>query len=330
MHRHAYCDCVSNEQQLIRTCSIWRALEVVGDAPTVLVIEAIWLGTRRFDALRRRTGLLKALLSDRLKRLMSNGMIEKCAASDGGSRHEYVLTQKGRDLYWTSLMLLRWEQRWGQGRNRMKVVLTHRSCGQQFEPEPACRACNETIDATQIDWAPGPGVGLMEPLYSRRRQQRETTQEATSLFDEAASIMGDRWASLIMRSIFTNINRFDDIRRDTAIATNILSERLAWLTSIGVIRQEQYVESPPRFEYRLRRKGVDYYPALLMLMMWGDKYYCSPEGPPVLLTHRNCGNRLEPQVICSVCREPIEAHEVDYQFIEMSEPLTTEKSVEHA
>ncbi len=310
------------EPQLIRTCSIWRALEVVGDAPTVLVIEAIWLGTRRFDALRKRTGLLKALLSDRLKRLIANGMIEKCPSSDGGNRHEYVLTQKGRDLYWTSLMLLRWEQRWGLGRNKIKVELTHQTCGHMFEPEPACRACNQTIDATQVEWEPGPGVGMMEPVYSRRRQQRETTQDATSLFDEAARIIGDRWASLIMRSIFTNINRFDDIRRDTAIATNILAERLAWLTSIGVIRQQQYVESPPRFEYRLRRKGVDYYPALLMLMMWGDKYYCSPEGPPVLLTHRDCGHRLEPQVVCSHCREPIEAHQVDFRIVEIAESAT--------
>lgn len=316
---------VTVEPQLIRTCSIWRALEVVGDAPTVLVIEAIWLGTRRFDALRKRTGLLKALLSDRLKRLIANGMIEKCPSSDGGNRHEYVLTQKGRDLYWTSLMLLRWEQRWGLGRNKIKVVLTHRSCGHTFEPEPACRACNQTIDATQVEWEPGPGVGLMEPVYSRRRQQRETTQDATSLFDEAARIIGDRWASLIMRSIFTNINRFDDIRRDTAIATNILAERLAWLTSIGVIRQQQYVESPPRFEYRLRRKGVEYYPALLMLMMWGDKYYCSPAGPPVLLTHRDCGHRLEPQVVCSHCREPIEAHEVDFRIVEIAQDARTEE-----
>ena len=66
----------------------------------------------------------------------------------------------------------------------------------------------------------------MAPVYSRRRQQRESSQGATSLMDEAAQIMGDRWASLIMRSIFTGVNRFDDIRQDTAIATNILSERL--------------------------------------------------------------------------------------------------------
>jgi len=304
------------DRNFIRTCSIWRALEVVGDTPTLLILEASWLGGRRFDALRKRTGLLKALLSDRLKRLVEAGMLEKKPYETSPPRHDYVLTAKGRDLYWTALMLLRWEQRWAATDGKIRVTLTHKRCGMPFEPTPACAACNDPIDATVVDWAPGPGVGTMAPLYSRRRQQRDSSDGATSLFDEAARIMGDRWASLIMRSIFTGINRFDDIRRDTMIATNILAERLAWLTSIEVIRQVQYGAAPPRFEYRLRRKGVDYYPALLMLMRWGDKYFCAPEGPPLLLTHTICGQPLVPQVICSECRAPIRADEVEFEIIE--------------
>jgi len=304
---------------LIRTCSIWRALEVVGDTPTLLILEAGWLGVRRFDHFRRRTGLLKALLSDRLKRLVEAGMLEKRPYETHPPRHEYILTNKGRDVYWTALMLLRWEQRWGDRRGKIGVVLTHKPCGKTFEPTPACGACNETIDATVVDWAPGPGVGLMAPVYSRRRQQRASSEGASSLFDEAARIMGDRWASLIMRSIFTGINRFDEIRQDTAIATNILSERLAWLTEIGAIRQVQYASSPPRYEYKLRRKGVDYYPALLMLMKWGDSYYCAPEGPPLLLTHKACGQRLDPQVVCSECRMPIRAEDVAFEIVESTD-----------
>ena len=63
-----------NAPTMIRTCSIWRSLEVVGDTPTLLILEASWLGARRFDTLRERTGLLKALLSDRLKRLVEAGL----------------------------------------------------------------------------------------------------------------------------------------------------------------------------------------------------------------------------------------------------------------
>lgn len=302
-------------QNLIRTCSIWRALEVVGDTPTLLILEASLLGDRRFDQFRRRTGLLKALLSDRLKRLVSAQVLEKRQYSSHPPRDEYVLQEKGRALYWTALMLLRWEQEWGERDGKMTVDLTHRTCGKRFIPEPACAACNGTVNASAVDWREGPGVGWMAPIYSRRRQQRDSS-EGTALFESAAQLMGDRWASLIMRSIFTGINRFDDIRRDTAIATNVLTERLNWLVDVGVIRQVQYAENPPRHEYRLCRKGLEYYPALLMLMQWGDRYYASPEGPPLHLSHRDCHNHLEAIVVCSECRQRVYPNDVMFSVRE--------------
>ena len=61
-----------NAPNLIRTCSIWRSLEVVGDTPTLLILEASWFGERRFEGFRQRTGLLKALLSSRLKKLVAD------------------------------------------------------------------------------------------------------------------------------------------------------------------------------------------------------------------------------------------------------------------
>jgi DNA-binding HxlR family transcriptional regulator len=304
-----------NAPVFIRTCSIWRALEVVGDTPTLLILEASWLGARRFDELRSRTGLLKALLSDRLKRLVEAGLLKKQLYNEKPPRFAYVMTDKGRDLYWASLMMLRWETRWNPGDDKIAVELTHKVCGKVFVPEPACGSCGETIDATQVEWAEGPGVGWMAPLYSRRRQQRESSQTATSLLEEAAQVMGDRWASLILRSIFTGITRFDAIRIDTGIATNILAERLQWLKSIDVLRSES-AEGERRAEYRLTRKGVEYYPVLLMLMRWGDCYYVSPEGPPLLLTHKGCAADLDPKVVCSECRQPVEAEEVEYRIRE--------------
>ena len=302
-----------NAPTLIRTCSIWRSLEVVGDTPTLLILEASWLGERRFDGFRSRTGLLKALLSDRLKKLVAAGLFETRRYCDSPPRNEYMLTEKGRDVYWTSLMMLRWESGWAKSGD-ITVKLTHDTCGHGFTPEPACGSCGETIDAFQVDWKEGPGVGLMSPAYSRRRRQRHSPEAATSLMDEAAQLMGDRWASLIMRSIFTNINRFDDIRQDTAIATNILSERLKWLESIGVIRQRPDPAMPSRTQYRLTRKGVEYYPVLLMLMIWGDRYYASPEGPPVVLFHKTCGQPLNPKVVCSHCRETVAPSDVSFEI----------------
>ncbi len=304
-----------SEDNLIRTCSIWRALEVIGDTPTLLILEAAFLGARRFDDFWRETRLLKALLSDRLKKLVEAAILEKVQYHDRPPRFRYRLTPKGRDVYPVALALLQWEKDCGDHlAGARNIRLTHTLCGQDFTALASCGSCNHEIDATRVDWREGPGVGWMAPLYSRRRQLREQVGEGSLLFREGAQLMGDRWASLILRSVFTGIRSFDGIRADTAIATNILSERLQWLATRGVIRHAAVPGAAGRNEYRLTRKGVAYYPALLMLLVWGDRYYVSPEGPPLQLTHKDCGGDLKPQMVCSVCRVPLLAHEVKFAF----------------
>lgn len=309
---------MSNEtRKFIRTCSIWRSLEVVGDTSILLILEAVWIGARRFDDLCARTGLLRALLSDRLKRLVAAGVLKKVPYHEAPLRHEYHMTEKGQDLYWTSLMMLRWERRWSPRDNKIDIVLRHKTCGAVFEPEPTCLSCGAEITARDVEWSEGPGVGWMAAIYSRRRQQRHAVGEGTSLMDEVAQITGDRWASLVLRSIFIGLRKFDEICRDTAMATNILSERLAWLVSVGVIKTHEYSTLPQRFEYRLTEKGIDYYPILLMLLQWGDKYYVAPEGPPLLLRHKaGGGHQLEPAVTCSCCHQPIHPRDVTYEVVE--------------
>lgn len=303
------------DANLIRTCSIWRALEVIGDTPTLLILEAAFLGARRFDDFWRETRLLKALLSDRLKKLVEAGVLEKARYHDRPPRFRYRLTQKGRDVYPVALALLQWEKDWGDRAAGARTIrLMHKRCGEEFSAVAACGACAGNVDATAVDWREGPGVGWMAALYRRRRQLREQVGEGSLLFREGAQLMGDRWASLILRSIFTGIRSFDGIRADTAMATNILSERLQWLAKRGVIRQAVLDGQPGRHEYRLTRKGVAYYPALLMLLVWGDRYYVAPEGPPLLFNHKACGAVLKPQMVCSHCRFPLDARDVEFRL----------------
>lgn len=303
----------SPDGRLVRTCSIWRALEAVGDTASLLILEASWLGIRRFDAICTHTGLQRALASDRLKRLVETGILAKQAYCEHPPRFEYVMSEKGRSLFGVALMMLRWEKRWGRTEAKISVRLTHQTCGQEFTPVAACGRCNAPYRASQVRWQEGPGVGWMRPLASRRRQRRDQSRDApTVLFDTIAGVTGDRWSSLILRSVFMGFHRFEEIRQDTLMASNILTDRLDWLEKTGMLERRRPEESGRRETYHLARPGLDYLSVLLTLMVWGDRWYASPEGPPIVIEHTECGAPLEPIVACSACGGRVHAGEVDF------------------
>ncbi|MDA5194764.1 winged helix-turn-helix transcriptional regulator [Govanella unica] len=303
----------------IRACSIWRALELVGDLPTNLILEASFLGVRRFEEFCARTNVLRTLVTSRLKKLTEEGCLDRVQYSTRPPRYEYRLTVKGRALYHNSLMMLRWERKWGRGQGKMTVTLTHNLCGHEFTPEMQCQSCHKDIDPRAVTWKEGPGLAMMPLEYGRRRRQSSSAvarQGPTSLFDDIAQIIGDRSAMLVLRACFTGKQRFEDIREDAQIATNILSDRLKWLVEEEVLRRELYQESPARYRYRLAEKGLDIYPILLELLRWGDGWYALPEGPPLLLFHKPDGHPLNPAVVCSHCKAEIKITEVSFTVTE--------------
>lgn len=304
-----------SEDKLIRSCSIWRALEVVGDKPTLLLLESYWLGTRRFSDFHAQTGLLKTVVSDRLQKLMAAGCIDKVLYSEKPKRYEYRGTEKLFSLYPVALTMLHWERRWGRSDGKIGIVLTHARCNEPMEPTPVCRDCRETIDPRDVDWAEGPGVGVMPALYSRRRRSRGAVESAaqTTLFDEIAEIIGDRWSTLIIRSVFTSINSFNEIQDDTQMATNVLTERLTHLMSLGVLRKSDR-QADRKVLYKLTAKGRDIYPILLALMEWGDQWYAAEEGPPLILSHRPCRSPLHLDLMCSNCGDGVSYPEIHFEI----------------
>jgi DNA-binding HxlR family transcriptional regulator len=298
--------------KLVRTCSIWRALDVLGDSSNLLISQAAMLGARSFGDFEEATGLRRSLLSDRFKKLINFGYFEKKLYSESPVRYKYLMTEMGLSTYWISLMLLRWERKWGDSAERLNLRLTHTGCGEVFEPIPYCLTCKHEYNAFEVDWVEGPGVGMIAATYIKRRQRRGAIEDRplqTALMIDAANILGDRWVALILRALFTGINTFEKIREDSGIATNILSERLNWMTSLDLIR----LDADAARGYRLTRKSVDYFPVLVMLMKWGDKYFAAPEGAPLSLFHGEDRHPMEAVVACSHCHQPIDIKDVTYQ-----------------
>jgi DNA-binding HxlR family transcriptional regulator len=114
--------------------------------------------------------------------------------------------------------------------------------------------------------------------------------------------------------MFTRINRFDDIQRDTLMATNILTGRLERLIRQGILRTIPYSAHADRVEYRLTEKGRDLYPVLLALLQWGDRWFADERGPPLILTHKPCGHDLRMIVACNHCDGEIGIHNLTFEI----------------
>ncbi len=123
------------------------------------------------------------------------------------------------------------------------------------------------------------------------------------------AIVGERWTLLVLREVLRGRRRFQDIRRETGVAPNILSDRLSTLVEHGLLRRERYGEHPEAFEYRPTPKGADIAPVLWALLRWGDRH-AAPDGPPVVVEHRACGHDAAPRMHCSHCGKPLEPADV--------------------
>jgi DNA-binding HxlR family transcriptional regulator len=94
-----------------QNCSIARTLEVVGDRWTLLVVRDVALGRRRFDELLGSLGVASNVLTDRLGRLVDEGILERVRYNERPPRFEYHLTKKGRELGVALLALMQWGDR---------------------------------------------------------------------------------------------------------------------------------------------------------------------------------------------------------------------------
>jgi DNA-binding HxlR family transcriptional regulator len=126
----------------------------------------------------------------------------------------------------------------------------------------------------------------------------------------ALEVVGERWTLLIIRDALRGVRRFDDFQQRLGIARNVLANRLERLVDTGILERRLYNEHPPRYEYRLTERGRDLQPVVFSLMRWGDKH-AAPDGPPILLSHRDCGGAIDDHRICLKCGEALGGRDIE-------------------
>jgi len=141
-------------------CAIGAALEILGERSTFLVLREAFNGVRRFDDMQRRTGMPRQVLSQRLARLVAEGLLRKVPYQQAGqrSRSEYRLTGKGLDLYPVLVALMEWGDRYEVGSEGPQVQLRHRDCGEPVRLQLSCEAGHVIGSAREVTPVPGPGA----------------------------------------------------------------------------------------------------------------------------------------------------------------------------
>lgn len=137
--------------------SVGRALELVGERWTLLILREAFFGVRRFGQLARNLNIPRPTLSSRLNKLVDTGLLERVLYSRDPERHEYRLTDSGRDLYGAIVALMRWGDQHLPHPNGPPVVLRHNACGEIADPRLTCVHCGEEITAYNVTPEAGPG-----------------------------------------------------------------------------------------------------------------------------------------------------------------------------
>jgi DNA-binding HxlR family transcriptional regulator len=144
------------------TCSTARALEVLGDRWTILVLRDVFNGIRRFDDLSGHLGVARDVLTRRLAVLVDQGILTREPYQQPGARtrYEYRLTRAGRDLRPVLLALMEWGDRYRSGDAGVPVQVIHVDCGAPVRLQLTCESGHDLPMDARLRNVPGPGARL--------------------------------------------------------------------------------------------------------------------------------------------------------------------------
>jgi DNA-binding HxlR family transcriptional regulator len=157
-------------------CSIARAIDILGEPWTPLILRDLLLGFTQFDEMQRDLGVSTNILADRLRRLTTDGVIERRRYGAHPKRYEYRLTDKGRDAVPILLALVAWGDRWEAGGAGPPTDIIHTRCGKPTAAVAHCGACGRKLEQSELVYRNGRGAEtapgtllLREKLRGRRR-----------------------------------------------------------------------------------------------------------------------------------------------------------------
>ncbi len=134
-----------------RPSSVSRALQIIGDKWSFMVVREAFFGNRRYDQIQSELGIAPNILTDRFSRLVAAGIFQRRLYQNAPDRYEYLLTDKGRDLYGSFITMLRWGDRW-LAKGKPPLILTHAKCKKDFYAKVDCDVCQNSVSADAMQY----------------------------------------------------------------------------------------------------------------------------------------------------------------------------------
>ncbi len=308
--------------------------ELAADRWGFLVILGAFRGNRRFQDWERSAGFTPSVLANRLRHMIDVGVLHQRPIDSTSERMAYALTDKGLGLHAWALAVWRWERDWHDpsavAADDRFPVLVHRSCQAETTPQFVCDCCTVPLEPEAVSWRPGPGLdgnNYLAGLTSRRAES--TASDARPKYAGGAfDLIGDRWTLALIVALFQGIRRYEALRTEVGVSTNILALRLKRMVEDGLIARERPGEHTERFEYTLTDKGRALFPVVLGLTQWADRWLSGHGehrsqsgrgGIRFLMHHATCGADCRTEVRCDVCAQPLTPHDVTMRMVTRAE-----------
>lgn len=147
-------------------CPLARALSVLGDRWTMLILRDALRGVTRYDEFHRRLACSRGMVAKRLTHLVECGVMETRAYQTRPVRMDYLLTAQGRALGPALMMLTEWAEEWLPRAAARPVVRRHRDCGAVFRPVVVCSECHAPLAPDAVEYpdpAPDPAIRAPGP-----------------------------------------------------------------------------------------------------------------------------------------------------------------------
>ena len=141
-----------------QVCSIARSLEVIGERWTLLILRDAMLGLERFEDFQDSLGIASNVLTNRLKLLCDEAVLERVPDPQRPGRPKYVLSDKGIELGPALIVLMKWGDRHYPTPNGPPRLALHTGCGGNIGPDLRCHRCGTQVGPGEIDLPPGPGA----------------------------------------------------------------------------------------------------------------------------------------------------------------------------